>query len=157
MFRTVHYAKVNHRRRLFNVSNQETMKLIQEALDAHEEAIQKSSTLPTDKLGARLQIGQREVVLRNLLYQMVAHPREHSSEIKKILAMTNGPRATEAQDIMAQARESMANFLANFTSLDDSDLDRQFEGDERTIRAILQHVKEGHRYVLNAVDKALES
>ena len=138
------------------MSNQETMRLIQEALDAHEAAIQKSTALPTERLSTRFQMGQREVVLRNVLYQMVAHPREHSTEIKKILAMTNGPRATEAQDIMAQARESMANFLANFTSLDDSDLDRQFEGDERTIRAILQHVKEGHRYVLNAVYKALE-
>ncbi len=139
------------------MSNQETMRLIQEILEVYEEAIRKSCTLSTEQLGTRLQMGQREVVLRNVLYQMVGHPREHSAEIKKILAKTNGPRATEAQDIMSQARESMANFLGNFTSLDDTDLDRQFEGDERTIRAVLQHVKEGHRYVLNAVDKALES
>ena len=139
------------------MSNEETTQLIQEVLAAQEEIIQKASALPTEKLDARVPIGQRQSALRNILYQMVLHPREHSSEIKKILAETDGPRATEVQNIMAQARESMANLMGNFTALDDSDLDRQFEGEDRSIRAILLHLKRAHQLYLTGIDNVLES
>ncbi|MBI2873004.1 MAG: hypothetical protein HYY00_07450 [Chloroflexi bacterium] len=137
------------------MGNEETMRLVRDVLEAQEAAIQKACAIPTEKLGMQVPLGQREVPLRALLYMLVNHPREHSTEIKKVLAETKGPRASEAQNIVAQARESMGNLVGNFTALDDKDLDRQFE-EGRSIRVILQHLARSHQNYLRAIEKALE-
>ena len=129
--------------------------LLSELVKVQEACIEKATQLTNQQLDNEVTIGTREVIARTVLYMLVAHPREHSVHINKILQDTNAPAAapTEAQMILARAKESMGELLGTFARLDDSDLDRESEG--HTLRGVLEHLAGAHRNYLAAIEKAL--
>lgn len=133
-----------------------TDRLLSELVKVQEACIEKGVRLTNQRLDTTVQMGTREVIARNVLYMLVAHPREHSVHINKILQATGatGAMPTESQMILARAKESMGELLGTFARLDDSDLDREFEG--HTLRSILEHLTRSHRGYLTAIEKALQ-
>ena len=130
----------------------QTSKLLHEILDAHLQAVDRALPLTNADLDRRLpSFGGREAPLRNLLYQLGAHPREHAVHIAKILQETGAPgaRPTEAQLIMGTVWQSLAEFMAVAYRLQDADLQRTLEG--QTIAEVLEHVVETYGNYSNRV------
>ena len=130
----------------------QTSKLLHEILDAHLQAVDRALPLTNEDLDRRLPaFGSREAPLRNLLYQLGAHPREHAVHIAKMLQETGAPgaRPTEAQLIMGTVWQSLAELMAVAYRLRDADLQRTLEG--QTIAEVLEHVVETYRNYSNRV------
>ncbi len=130
----------------------QTSKLLHEILDAHLQAVDRALPLTNEDLDRRLPaFGGREAPLRNLLYQLGTHPREHAVHIAKILQETGAPgaRPTEAQLIMGTVWQSLAELMAVACRLRDADLQRTLEG--QTIAEVLDHVVETYRNYSNRV------
>ncbi len=129
--------------------------LLSELVKVQEACISKAAQLTNEHLDNEVTMGTRQVIARNVLYMLVGHPREHSVHINKILQATGAPSAapTEAQMILARAKESMGDLLGTFARLDDSDLDREQEG--YTLRGILEHLTRAHQNYLSAIGKVL--
>ena len=126
--------------------NSQTTALLQEILHTHLQTIEWARTLTNEDLDRRVPaFGGREIPIRTLLYQMVAHPREHAVHITKILQQTGAPggQATEAQMILGLLWQSLAELLAVGLRLEDADLPRTFEN--QTIAGVLEHVKGSYR------------
>lgn len=85
--------------------------------------------------------GGRQAPLRNMLYQAVNQPLEHTIHVAKILQVTGAPgaQATEAQHILSEAAEMLGMFTGLFARITDEDLDRSFEN--QTPRAVAEHVR----------------
>ena len=134
--------------------NQETKKLLQELLEVQTQAIETASALTNEQLDTRVPgYGGREMPVRNILYQMAAHPREHAVHITKILQETEAPNAqpTEAQMIMGLVWHSLGELMATCARLEGSDLGRELE--EQTIGGVLEHVRDGYnRWVARLED-----
>ncbi len=130
--------------------------LLSELVKAQEACIEKAAKLSNEQLDKTISYRTREIIARNALYMLVAHPREHSVHISKILQATGAPSAapTEAQMILALAKESMGELLGTFARLDDSDLDRELEG--HTLRGILEHLTRAHQGYLSVIEEALK-
>ncbi len=138
--------------------NQKTTKLLQEIMSAHMEAIEKAISLTNQDLDRRVpNFGGRETPARIILYNMVAHPKEHAIHITKILQETHAPDAspTEAQMILAAVWQSMAELMAVCTRLQDEDLERTLE--EQTIGGVLEHVRDSYVSYANRVAGAAKA
>ncbi|MBI4329065.1 MAG: hypothetical protein HY685_04270 [Chloroflexi bacterium] len=85
--------------------------------------------------------GGRQAALRNMLYQTVNQPLEHTIHVAKILQVTGAPGAqpTEAQHILSESAEMLGMFTGLFARISDEDLDRSFEN--QTPRAVAEHVR----------------
>ncbi len=142
------------------MSRQELSKLIQDVVDVQEQCIEKGKSITNAQLDTNFSMvrptGVREYQLRGLLYNLVIHPREHSVHIGKILQKTGSPlgQPSEAQAIAAKAKEAWGELEAVLVCLDDSDLDREYEG--HTIRSILTHLRAAHANYLSAIEKGIE-
>lgn len=142
------------------MSRQELSKLIRDVVDVQEQCIEKAATISNPQLDATFSMvrptGTREYQLRGVLYNLVIHPREHSVHIGKILQKTGSPLAqpTEAQAVMAKAKESWGELEAVLACLEDKDLDREYEG--HTIRSILVHLRNAHQSYLGTMEKGIE-
>ncbi|MBI4312331.1 MAG: hypothetical protein HY681_11200 [Chloroflexi bacterium] len=142
------------------MSRQELNKLIRDVVEAQEQCIEKASGVTNQQLDTTYSVvrptGVREYQLRGMLYNLVIHPREHSVHIAKILQKTGSPLAqpTEAQAIMAKAKEAWGELEAVLACLDDKDLDREYEG--HSLRGILQHLRSAHQFYATAIDKGIE-
>ena len=133
---------------------EDTVNLLSDLLEIQETCIKKAISLSNEQLDNEVTIGSRELPVLNVLYMLVAHPREHSIHINKILQANNAPTAmpTEAQMILSKAKESMGELLGTFARLEDSDLEREFEG--HSLREILEHLKRAHENYLAAIEGA---
>ena len=138
--------------------NPKATKLLQEVLAAHMEAVERALPLTNQDLDRRTPaFGGRELPVRNLLYTLGAHPREHAIHITKILQETDAPNAgpTEAQMILAGVWQSMAELMAVCARLQDADLERTLEG--QTIGGVLEHVRDSYRTYGNRVAGATKA
>ncbi|MBI2172169.1 MAG: hypothetical protein HYU30_09190 [Chloroflexi bacterium] len=143
------------------MSRQELSKLIQEVAAAQEQCIEKGKGLSNHQLDTNFSVarptGTREYQLRGVLYNLVIHPREHSVHIAKILQKTGSPlgQPTEAQAIIAKAKESWGELEGVLACLDDGDLDREYEG--HTLRSLLVHLRNAHQFYATTIDKGIEA
>ena len=143
------------------MSRQEITKLTREVIEAQEQCIEKAKQLSNQQLDPTFSMvrptGTREYQLRGVLYNLVIHPREHSVHIAKILQKTGSPlgQPTEAQAIIAKAKESSGEQEAELACLDDKDLDREYEG--HTLRSILVHLRAAPQNYATVIDKGIEA
>ena len=72
------------------MSTQETVKLLEGLLEVQRECITAAAGLTGEQLDAPIAWRDRELPLRNVVYMMAAHPREHAVHIQKL---TVWPRA----------------------------------------------------------------
>lgn len=84
--------------------------------------------------------GGRETRIRQVLYTMANHDREHVNHIDKILRVTDAPgaRPSEAQSILGQGAEALGQLHAVLLRVADADLDRSHE--DQSLREVLEHV-----------------
>ena len=96
--------------------------------------------------------GGRVAPLRGAIYNPVNQAKEHAIHIQKILMATKAPAAapTEAQAILAEAGQSLGQFIGLLARLTDADLDRSYE--DQTPRKVAEHVRNTIR---NAKARAL--
>ncbi len=138
--------------------NPKATKLLQEIMSAHMEAVEKALPLTNQDLDRRAPFaGGREVPVRNLVYTLGAHPREHAIHITKILQETHAPYAspTEAQMVLATVWQSLAELMAVCSRLQDDDLARTIEGE--TIGGVLEHVRDTYRSYTNRIAEATKA
>lgn len=142
------------------MSRQELSKLIRDVIDVQEQCMEKAKSITNAQLDTNFSMvrptGVREYQLRGVVYNLVLHPREHSVHIGKILQKTGSPlgQPSEAQAIIAKAKEAWGELEAVLACLDDSDLDREYEG--HTIRSILTHLRAAHANYLGTIEKGVE-
>lgn len=136
------------------MSNTQTEKLLQELAAIQQQCMMEASGLTNEQLDKNVPLGRGERPTRAILYQMVAHPREHLVHLQKVLQKTGSPASqpTEAQLILNQAAESFGVFVGLFARTTDDDLDREFEG--HSIRKVLEHVKMAYGLYLNGIQQA---
>jgi len=126
--------------------------LIDSLLAAYKETAETVSQVPNAQLDAQVpSFGGRTTTLRNMVYQAVWQPREHTIHVNKILQTTHAPAAqpTEAQAILAEAGQAVGLFIGLLARLSDEDLDRSFE--DQTPRKVAEHIRSS---VLNARERA---
>ena len=131
------------------MSNSETLRLLDEVMEAQRECEAAAATLTDEQLDRKVTLrSNREVTIRMVLYMLVGHPREHSVHLKKLLQETGaqGARPSEAQLILEQGSQSLGAFAGAFSRMTDIDLEREFEGE--TPRTILEHVKSSYSFYL---------
>ena len=139
----------------------ELQKLIKEVVAYQEECIAKARGLTNEQLDANFTVmrpsGPRPQVMRSVLYNLSIHPREHSVHLAKILQKTGSPLAqpTEAQAILAKAKESWGELEAVLACMDDNDLDREHEG--HTPRNVLTHLRDAHKSYLESIEAGIKA
>lgn len=120
---------------------QELEQALERVWDSYEDVVQAAGELSNEQLEGRVPFfGGREIAVRNMLYMMVTHPREHTVHLTKILQKTGTPGAhpTESLLILGQIAESLGALEGLLARASDADLDQEFEGD--SIRRVLEHV-----------------
>lgn len=123
----------------------QTAKLLHDILDAHLQAVDRALPLTNQDLDRRVSSYGRETPVRNIVYTLGAHPREHAVHIAKILQETGAPggRPTEAQLIAGTVWQSLGELMAVACRLRDADLQRTMEG--QTVAEVLEHVRDTYR------------
>ena len=126
-------------------------RLVEDLVAVQAQCASLAVGLADEKLEQRVALGQRETALRNILYQMVVHPREHTVHLSKVLQATASAHArpTEAQLIVEQASQSLGTLLGLLARLTDEDLDREFEG--HSLRKVLEHLATAHGSYLKGI------
>lgn len=143
------------------MARSEMKKLLGEVVDFQEQCIARARELSNEQLDTTYTVmrpsGPRELLLRNVLYNLVIHPREHAVHVGKILQKTGSPlgQPTESQAIVMKAKEAWGEFEAMLASLDDSDLDREYEG--HSLRSVLLHLRDAHKSYLDSIEKGVEA
>ena len=82
--------------------------------------------------------GGRPTRVRNVLYAVANHMREHVNHINKILNVTGHPSQSEARAILDQAAQSLGALNGALLRVDDDDLARSHE--DQTIASVLEHI-----------------
>ncbi|MBI4289444.1 MAG: hypothetical protein HY671_13590 [Chloroflexi bacterium] len=136
------------------MSKAQTMQLIQEVMAVYQQCMLEGSALTNEQLDKVVPLGKREVPARNILYNMVAHPREHSIHLQKVLQKTGSPASqpTEAQLILEKAAEAFGSLAGLIVRTSDDDLERESEG--HTPKKVLEHVKYAYEIYLKAIQQA---
>jgi hypothetical protein len=137
------------------MANTEAQALLQQLIDAQTRCFATAAVLTNADLDKRVPSGTREVLVRNTMYQLVAHPREHYVHLHKILQETGAPGAqpTEAQLIADQAAQALGTILGIFARITDDDLDREFEG--HSPRNVLEHMIRAYQNYATVIESAL--
>lgn len=136
------------------MSKEQTLKLVQEVVATYQKCLLEAATLSNEQLDKKVALGQREVPARGILYNMVAHPREHAIHLQKLLQKAGSPAAqpSEAQLIAAEAAEAFGTLTGLLARTTDADLDREFEG--HTPRKVLEHVKFAYELYIKGIQQA---
>ena len=114
--------------------------LIDSLWAAYKEYADAASRLTNAQLDTQVAgFGGRQVALRNMLYQSIYQPVEHTTHVAKILQETGAPRPTEVQLMLAEAGAALGRFTALFARINDEDLGRSFE--DQTPRRVAEHVR----------------
>ena len=113
-------------------------KIINELREKQDALIQQVNAIPESRMGDMALFGQREMPIRAMFYQLVAHDVEHTVHAAKTLRDI-GKAPTEAQLILGLLQEAEARLEALLVGLSDQDIDTSVEG-EWSIRQVLEHV-----------------
>ena len=99
--------------------------------------------------------GGRETGIRQMIYTMANHTREHANHINKILKVTDAPgaRPSEVQLILGQAAEALGAMHSSLRRMSDADLDRSHE--DQSIQEILEHVVSANESYANYLREGL--
>ena len=116
----------------------ELQKIIDQLREKQDALIQQLNSVSEDRMGEMAAWGQREMPIRALFYQLVAHDVEHTVHAVKTLRDL-GIASTETQLILGLLQEAEGRLEALLVGLSDQDIDRSVEG-EWSIRQILEHV-----------------
>jgi hypothetical protein len=113
-------------------------KIINELREKQDALIQQVNAIPESRMGDMALFGQREMPIRAMFYQLVAHDVEHTVHAAKTLRDI-GKAPTEAQLILGLLQEAEARLEALLVGLSDQDIDTSVDG-EWSIRQVLEHV-----------------
>ena len=136
------------------MSKEQTIQLIQDVASIYQQCMMEAASLTNEQLDKVVPLGKREVPARAILYNMVAHPREHSIHLQKVLQKTGSAAAqpAEAHLILSAAAESFGALNGLIARTSDDDLDKEFEG--HSLRKVLEHVKFAYGLYLNGIQQA---
>ena len=112
--------------------------IIKELREKQDALIQQVNAVPESRMGETALFGQREMPIRAMFYQLVAHDVEHTVHAAKTLRDI-GKAATEARLILGLLQEAEGRLEALLVGLSDEDIDRSVDG-EWSIRQVLEHV-----------------
>lgn len=113
-------------------------KIINELREKQDGLIQQLNAIPESRMGDLAPWGQREMLIRAMFYQLVAHDVEHTVHAAKTLRDI-GKAPTEAQLILGLLQEAAGRLEALLVGLSDQDIDMSVDG-EWSIRQVLEHV-----------------
>ncbi len=113
-------------------------KIITELREKQDALIQQLNAIPEGRMGDLAPWGQREMPIRTMFYQLVAHDMEHTVHAAKTLRDI-GKVSTEAQLILGLLQEAEGRLEALLVGLSDQDIDMSVDG-EWSIRQVLEHV-----------------
>ncbi len=136
------------------MSKDQTTQLIQDVAMVYLQCLLEATSLTNEQLDKVVPVGKREIPARTILYNMVAHPREHSIHLQKILQKTGSPASqpSEAQLILSEAAESFGSLSGLIARTSDADMDKEFDG--HSLRKVLEHVKFAYGLYLNGIQHA---
>ncbi len=136
------------------MSKEQTIQLIQDVTNVYQQCMMEAASLTNEQLDKVVPVGKREIPARTVLYNMVAHPREHSIHLQKILQKTGSPASqpSEAQLILSAAAESFGALSGLVARTSDADLDKEFDG--HSLRKVLEHVKYAYGLYLSGIQQA---
>ena len=112
--------------------------IIKELREKQDALIQQVNAVPESRMGETALFGQREMPIRAMFYQLVAHDVEHTVHAAKTLRDI-GKASTEARLILGLLQEAEGRLEALLVGLSDEDIDRFVDG-EWSIRQVLEHV-----------------
>ncbi len=108
-----------------------------------KEVMETATRLSNEDLDARVPgYGGRETPIRNILYMMANHTREHVVHLNKIADEIGKGNPTEAQRIATAVSEAVGALRGALARFDDSDLDTT-DHEEQSVRLVLDHVADG--------------
>lgn len=133
---------------------EQTMQLIQDVASIYQQCMMEAASLTNEQLDKVVPLGRREVPARTILYNMVAHPKEHAVHLQKVLqkAGSAASQPSEAQLILSEAAESFGTLSGLVARTSDDDLDKEFEG--HSLRKVLEHVKFAYGLYLSGIQQA---
>ncbi|MDO8636342.1 MAG: hypothetical protein Q7R34_08900 [Dehalococcoidia bacterium] len=136
------------------MSKEQTIQLIKDVASIYQQCVMEAASLTNEQLDKVVPVGKREIPARTILYNMVAHPREHSIHLQKILQKTGSPASqpSEAQLILSEAAESFGSLSGLIARTSDDDMDKEFEG--HSLRKVLDHVIFAYGLYLNGIQQA---
>jgi hypothetical protein len=106
--------------------------------------------------GTVLGYGGRETPIRNILYAVANHSREHANHIQKILrpGSSSGSNPSEAQLILGQAEEALARLKATVLPITDAEWEKSLE--DMTVIDVLQHLTNTQTSYIGYLTEGLE-
>ena len=106
--------------------------------------------------GKVLGYGGRETPIRNILYAVANHSREHANHIQKILrpGSPSGSNPSEAQLILGQAEEALARLKATVLPITDAEWEKSLE--DMTVIDVLQHLTNTQTSYIGYLTEGLE-
>ena len=140
------------------MSRTEVAGLINSLWAAYEELAATAAGVSNMQLDTQVaSFGGRQTTLRNMVYQAVFQPLEHTIHVTKILQVTGaaGAEPTEAQLMLMAAAETLGRFTGLYARIADEDLERSFE--DQTPRRVAEHVRSSIQNSRNRIREALGS
>ena len=125
---------------------------------SYKELVAIAGGLSNEQLDSQVTaFGGRQTTLRNLVYQAVYQPLEHTIHVTKVLQMTGAPcvQPTEAQLMLKAVAETLGMFTGLYARISDEDLERSLE--DQTPRRVADHVRATIDNARNRVREALGS
>ncbi|MFL2639899.1 MAG: hypothetical protein ACJ0OL_01030 [Dehalococcoidia bacterium] len=132
-----------------------------ELLSAMEDNLRQirelAANLSDEALDGRVQgYGGRDTAIRNILYAVANHSREHVNHIQKILrpGSPSGSTPSEAQLILGQAEEAIARLKATVLPVTDSEWEKSLE--DYTVIDVLQHLTDTQKSYIGYLTEGLK-
>ena len=125
------------------MSRTEIETLFQQLSQPLQQVIAIAEGLSNEQLNERVAgYGGRETPIRNHLYTVVNHVREHVIHLNKVADATGRPSPTEAQRILAQAAEAMGALHGALIRFTDAEIEVT-DSEGQSPRIVIDHVAEG--------------
>jgi hypothetical protein len=136
----------------------EACALVDSLWAAYAELVETAGGLSNEQLDTQVAgFGGRSTTLRNMVYQAVYQPLEHTIHITKLLQVTgaSGAEPTEAQLMLKAAAETLGAFTGLYARIADEDIENSFE--DQTPRRVAEHVRSSIQGAGRRVREALEA
>ena len=125
------------------MSRTEIETLFESIVQPLSEVMETAGRLSNEDLDAKVPgYGGRETPIRNVLYVIANHTREHVIHLNKIADEIGKGNPSEAQRIVTAAAEAVGALYGALARFDDADLDTT-DHESQSVRLILDHVAEG--------------
>ena len=133
-------------------TGQEVRQLLAEWEKKRTELLERLGEITPEDLNAQDERGRS---VRELMHHIVDHDKDSRQHLMA-MRTSIGSGQDAVNRLLEQMKMSQGELAANLVGLEDGDLDKEVEGDEWTIRQLIDHVTRVDDFFLGGINQALE-